>query len=453
MLCLDVLKPSMNDSGVSEKRRRGVLLSVQGWQRLQSAEQLAAVQCNSGNPFTLEQLSTSTGLSPNTLTKVRRRQKPVDFATLDTYFGAFDLVLEPTDLLSPEVSTQAPSSFSHQTQPPTGSLPLGSPLYVYRPPIERFCFQEILNPGALVRIKAPRQFGKTSLITQILGYARDQGMHSAVVNLQLVEGQILDQPNTFLRWFCASVAKSLSLPNELDTRWDDMFGAGYSCTDYFESYLLAHEDCPLLLVIDGFDELFACDNVVADFCGLLRAWYEQGRYGARQDVWQRLRIVIAHSTEIWLPLNLHQSPFNVGLAVELPGFDIYQIQEMASRYELDFSEVQAQKLRQLLGGHPYLTQLSLFHLSQGTALDALMESAIALDGIYSHHLRRQLELLETDPAFLNAMASIVKSSHGAKLHPREAFHLQGLGLVRFETQQSIPSCELYHQYFDALLEV
>lgn len=443
----------MNDAGVSEKRRRGVLLSFQGWQRLQSAEQLAAVQYNGGNPFTLEQLSTSTGLSPNTLTKVRRRQKPVDFATLDTYFGAFDLVLEPTDLVSPEVNLQSAPSFSLQNQPPTGSLPLGSSLYVYRPPLERLCFQEILNPGALVRIKAPRQFGKTSLITQILGYARDQGIHSAVVNLQLVEGQVLDQPSTFLRWFCASVARSLALPNELDTRWDDMFGAGYSCTDYFESYLLPGQDRPLLLVIDGFDELFAYENVAADFCGLLRAWYEQGRYGAKQDIWQRLRVVIAHSTEIWLPLNLHQSPFNVGLSVELPGFDLYQIQEMASRYELDFSEVEAHKLRKLLGGHPYLTQLSLFHLSQGKTIDDLINSAIAFDGIYSHHLRRQLELLETDPAFVNAMANVVKGSQGAKLHPREAFHLQGLGLVKFEAQQTVPSCELYRQYFAALLEV
>jgi hypothetical protein len=442
----------MNDTGVSEKRRRGVLLSFQGWQRLQSAEQLAAVQCNGGNPFTLEQLSHSTGLSPNTLTKVRRRQKPVDFATLDTYFGAFDLVLEPTDLVSPESPLPSTTDVAPQNQPPTGSLSLSSSQYVYRPPIEQLCYQEVMNPAALVRIKAPRQFGKTSLITQILGYAQDQGLHSAVVNLQLVEGQILDHPGTFLRWFCASVARALALPNELDTRWDDMFGAGYSCTDYFESYLLPHNDQPLLLVIDGFDELFAYENVVADFCGLLRAWYEQGRYGARQDVWQRLRVVIAHSTEIWLPLNLHQSPFNVGLAVELPGFDIAQIQEMASRYDLDFAATEAQKLHRFLGGHPYLTQLSLFHLSRGTTMKALIESAIALDGIYSHHLRRQLELLETDATFMKAMAQVVNSPQGAKLHPREAFHLQGLGLVRFEAQQSIPSCELYRQYFATLLE-
>lgn len=442
----------MTEVGVSEKRRRGVLLSFQGWQRLQSAEQLATVQKNGSNPFTLEQLSILTGLSPNTLTKVRRRQKPVDFATLETYFAAFDLVLEPTDLVSPEIHIQSSQSTSSQYQPPRGSLPLGSPFYVYRPPVERLCFQEVLNPGALVRIKAPRQFGKTSLITQILGYAHDQGLHSALVNLQLVEGRIIDHPDTFLRWFCASVARELGIPNEIETRWDDIFGASYSCTDYFESYLLEQIERPLLLVIDGFDELFACENVVTDFCGLLRAWYEQSRYGIKQNIWQRLRLVIAHSAEIWLPLNLHQSPFNVGLSIELPGFDSYQIQEIASRYELDFSDTDARRLYKWVGGHPYLTQLSLFQLSQGSDMSQMLDSAIAFDGLYSHHLRRQLELIEANPELSEAMAKVVSHDQGVRLHPREAFHLQGLGLVKFIADQSVPSCELYRQYFAAMLE-
>jgi transcriptional regulator with XRE-family HTH domain len=447
-----MLQLSMNEAGASEKRRRGVLLSFQGWQRLQSAEQLAAVQQNGGNSFTLEQLSAATGLSPNTLTKVRRRQKPVDYATLETYFVTFDLALEPTDLVSPEIHVQASDASSQQYQPPKGSLPISSPFYVYRPPLERLCFQEVLSPGALVRIKAPRQFGKTSLITQILGYAHDQGLQSALVNLQLVEGRMLDQPDSFLRWFCASVARELDLPNEIATRWDDMFGASYSCTDYFESYLLAQCDRPLLLVIDGFDELFSCEDIITDFCGLLRAWYEQSRYGSKQHIWQRLRLVIAHSAEIWLPLNLHQSPFNVGLPVELSGFDLFQIQELASRYELDFSEADAQHLKKLLGGHPYLTQLSLFHLRQGSNMGDIQHSAIAFDSLYSHHLRRQLELIESDIHLVEAMTKVVGSSNGARLHPREAFHLQGLGLVRFEDQQSISSCELYQQYFAAILE-
>lgn len=442
----------MSDSNASEKRRRGVLLSFQGWQRLQSAEQLAAVQQNDGNPFILEQLNTITGLSPNTLTKVRRRQKPVDFTTLETYFRAFDLELEPTDVIAPEAQAPSLQPLSEQNHAPRGALPMGSPFYTFRPPVERLCFQEILAPGALLRIKAPHQFGKTSLITQILGYAQDQGLYSTVINLQMLERQILESSDSFLRCFCASIARALGLPNELKSYWDNTFGAGYSCTDYFESYLLRNCDAPLLLIIDDFDELFLYTDVITDFCGLLRSWYELGRYGANAEIWQRLRIVIAHSMEVELPLNLNQSPFNVGLSVHLSGFEIYQVQEIASRYELDFSEIDAEALRGLVGGHPYLTQLSLFHLSQGIELELLLDSAIALDGIFSSHLHRQLQLLESVDTMPDIMAKVIQAPQGVKLHPKEAFYLRGLGLVRFESQHTVSSCELYRRFFATVLE-
>ena len=50
---------------------------------------------------------------------------------------------------------------------PRGQVPLNSPFYIERPPTELICFEEILQPGALIRIKAPRQMGKTSLMARI----------------------------------------------------------------------------------------------------------------------------------------------------------------------------------------------------------------------------------------------------------------------------------------------
>ena len=57
---------------------------------------------------------------------------------------------------------------------PGGAVPLKSGLYVKRPPIEADCYAEILQPGALIRIKAPRQMGKTSLMARILHQARER---------------------------------------------------------------------------------------------------------------------------------------------------------------------------------------------------------------------------------------------------------------------------------------
>ncbi|NEO49996.1 MAG: hypothetical protein F6K55_40285, partial [Moorea sp. SIO4A3] len=36
-------------------------------------------------------------------------------------------------------------------------------IYIERPPVEARCYQEIVKPGALIRIKAPKRMGKTLL--------------------------------------------------------------------------------------------------------------------------------------------------------------------------------------------------------------------------------------------------------------------------------------------------
>ncbi|MBD2664646.1 AAA-like domain-containing protein [Richelia sinica FACHB-800] len=58
------------------------------------------------------------------------------------------------------------------------------------------------------------------------------------------------------------------------------------------------------------------------FFGLLRALHEEGK---RREIWQKLRLVIVHSTEVYISLDINQSPFNVDLSVELPEFNNQQI--------------------------------------------------------------------------------------------------------------------------------
>lgn len=433
----------------SNKRRRGLILSSQGWQRLQAAEHLSCIQDNQGKPYTLEQLGERTGLSSNTLTKLRRRQKPVDWQTLDSYFEAFNLKMSHHDVINPgETSSKTNLTALWQT-PLKGQLPVDSPFYIYRPHLEQLCAEEILKPGALLRIKAPRQYGKTSLMAQTLSQARDRGLRTSVVNLQGLNCQVLQDPDRFLQWFCAVVAKDLGLPNELSSRWDDLFGSSYSCSDYFETYLLPAAQSPLLLVIEELDELFAYPELATDFFGMLRSWYEQGRYGLEQRaIWTNLRLVIIHSTEVWLPLTLHQSPFNVGLLVELPNFNVVQVEELTCRYSLNPPERYAQGIFALVGGHPYLTQLCLFHLAQGELSVAdLSNEAIAYHTIFNSYLKRQLQLMEQHPGLLEAMQQVARNPAGIELSHQIAYHLQGLGAITLKERLAVPSCELYRQYF------
>ena len=87
------------------KRKRGVILSPVGWQRLQAAQAQSEKEKNYRNTYTLEDLNEITGLSPHTLTKIRRRKNSVDKRSLEDYFTAFNLTLTPSDYIKPSSAT------------------------------------------------------------------------------------------------------------------------------------------------------------------------------------------------------------------------------------------------------------------------------------------------------------------------------------------------------------
>ncbi|WP_238393196.1 AAA-like domain-containing protein [Myxacorys almedinensis] len=431
------------------KRKRGIILSLRGWQRLQAAEQRAPEHHPSGKPYTLQELSDRTGLSPNTLARVRGRKVAVDQQTLENYFRAFGLTLGTEDFTDSDLATAS----GRQQVMLTGQLPIDSPFYIHRPPSEALCHEGLLQPGALIRIKAPRQMGKTSLAARVLAQLRDQRFSTTMTSLHLADTAVFTDLKRFLQWFCAVVTQNLELPNQVDHHWDDLFGNSYNCTNYFESYILPKIDQPLVLALDEVDVVFDYPHIASDFFGMLRAWYEKARYGdAKSELWRKLRIVLIHSTEVYVPLNLNQSPFNAGLAIELPLFNAEQVLDLAQRYGVENLDQAGAELMMLTGGSPYLVQVGLHCLSmQSASLEQLVNHSSAIDGVYGSHLRNLLSDLQKYPDLLAALKRVVLSSAPLELEPMQAFKLQSKGLVRIQEQQVSPSCALYRNYFSQVL--
>lgn len=328
---------------------------------------------------------------------------------------------------------------------PGGQVDVASQFYVERPPIEERCYQTILQPSALIRIKAPRQMGKTSLMAKILHRASSQNYRTVPLTFQLVDKTVFANLDKFLKWFCAYVGRELHIANQLDDYWDDIFGSKVNCKDYFEKYLLPQIDTPLVLGLDEIDRVFQYPDIAEDFLGLLRAWHEESK---RRDIWKKLRLIVVHSTEVYIPMNINQSPFNVGLPVDLPEFNAGQIQDLAARHNLNWSDAEVEKLMAIVGGHPYLVRVALYHISRSDlTLDELKESAIADAGIYSDHLRRQLWNLEEYPELAAGMKEIAAANSPVQLKAIQAFKLDSLGLVKLQGNECVPRCELYRQYF------
>jgi hypothetical protein len=332
---------------------------------------------------------------------------------------------------------------------PSGQVRLASAFYVERVPHESLCYREILQPGALIRIKAPRQMGKTSLMARILYQAKEQGYRTVPLSFQHADTAVFTNLNALLQWFCAKITRKLRLPHQIDDYWTDTFGSKDNCTAYFEDCLLSQTDEPLVLGLDEVDRVFQYPTIADDFFGLLRAWYEEASYGASDsDLWEKLRLVVVHSTEVYVPLNVNQSPFNVGLPIELLEFASEQVQDLTQRHGLNWNATQVEQLMSLVGGHPYLVRVALYHIATGQlTLDQLLEIAPTEAGLYGDHLRRHLWHLQQHPELGAAFTKVVSASEPVELDSVLAFKLHSIGLVKLQGNYVTPRFDLYRQYF------
>lgn len=340
------------------------------------------------------------------------------------------------------------SNFNQDTSPcyPSGSVPLDSPFYLERSSLEEQINQEIRKPGALIRIKAPREMGKTSLLLRILDNANCQGYCTINLNLEQVEWSILSNLNQFLRWLCANIARQLQLKPMLDEYWDEDLGSKISCTLYLQDYLLESIDTPLILALDEAHQIFEHPQVAKDFLPLLRSWYEEAK---RLPIWQKLRLLVIHSTEIYVPLDLDQSPFNVGLPIQLDYFSEEEVQQLALRYKLDWVDGEKiSKLMAMVGGHPALVHLALYHLSRREiTMSQLLETATTATGIYHNHLQRHWTTLAKHPELAQALDTVLNATEPVPLDPILTHNLSSMGLIKLSGSQALASCELYRQYF------
>ncbi|MEH2247108.1 AAA-like domain-containing protein [Nostoc sp.] len=338
---------------------------------------------------------------------------------------------------------------------PSGPIPLGSPVYINRPPLEELVCNEILHPGCLIRIKAPRKMGKSSLLNRMIAYAREQGYQIVYLDFQEADEDVFASLDKFLRWFCVNVSRQLNLLPCIDDFWDTEMGSKVSCKIYFEAYLLQYIDhSPVVLALNEVHRVFEHPNIAQDFLPMLRCWHEQ----AKQDqIWQKLRMVVVHTTEIYIPLNLNQSPFNVGITITLPPFTLNQVQYLALRYGLHCAaDSEGAKrlvpLQTMLGGHPYLVSLALYHLCQKQiTLEVLLETASTPVGIYSQHLRELLTLLQKEPELMSAMQQVIATYEKVELDAIAAYKLESMGLVKLNGNQAHAMCELYRLYFSQQL--
>jgi len=324
-------------------------------------------------------------------------------------------------------------------------------IYVKRPELEERCYQELLKPGAVLRVKAPKRLGKTSLITRVIQQLEQkQDYRGAYLPFGLADKTEFNDLDKLLKWFCVSVSQALGLDNQLNTYWDEKYSTSkMNCTNYFEAYLLAQiSDSQVVLCLDDVDLVFPYQEVAQDFLGMLRAWHEKSKIS---KIWKRLRLVLVHSTDVYIRLDTNTSPFNVGLTIDLPDFTQEQVEDLIEQHNLQLQQEQLEQLTNLVGGHPYLLKEALNHLKnvQDSSLDKLLKEATTETGMYSSHLRSYWPILQGNPDVKNALKTVVEVEQPVEIKSqlKQFYDLYSLGLVGFKGNEVKIRCNLYKDYF------
>jgi len=369
-----------------------------------------------------------------------------EFETVSTAELEEKNLLVPSEYRDREFATTI--NLMEKLELPEGAVPLSSPFYIERDHIEEFCYKIIVQPGSLLRIKAPQEMGKTSLMLRILDRCKKKGYRTVYLRLRAIDRRILDNLDSFLQWLCQEVGRKLLLEDKLSEYWDGVLLSSISnCNDYFERHLLPSSHLPLVLGLDDVDRVFEGETA-QNFFGMLKTWHE---YGKDKTLWKKLHMVIAYSTDVYTLLNISRSPFNVGEAVELPDFNSKQVQHLVQLHKLNWDDSQVNLLMEMVGGHPYLIRQALYQaVSRQLSFNDILSKAPIMSGIYQDHLLGQLVNLRVNLDLTTAFEKVVLSKDPIQLPRIETFKLLEMGLVKLEGNLVKPRYELYRLFFSQI---
>ena len=241
-----------------------------------------------------------------------------------------------------------------------GSLTNNAPNYVKRQADDDF--YNGLKAGEFCYVLNSRQMGKSSLQVRTIQRLRSEGIACAAIDISEIGNRGVT-PEQWYAGLLRILENNFNLSDVVNVRtwWRDrnFLAPVQRLSEFIETVLLANISSNIVIFIDEIDSILALDFPADDFLALIRSCYNKRANNSEFDRLTWALLGVASPTDLCRDKNASiNTPFNIGKAIELTGFDETEAQPLAAGLA-ELTDSSQEVLREVLywtGGQPFLTQ-------------------------------------------------------------------------------------------------
>lgn len=322
-----------------------------------------------------------------------------------------------------------------------------SPNWYVPPPHdqERTILANLETPGTPIVLMAPPLLGKSTYLQRIVDRLREQDKQRArgglvlVLDLGALTEQAPDNIEICMRELAELLVEqyatvmdrtqNIAIDTEtwVNNAWDTPSQPERKLRALLKKHILSQPHDRIVLVIDRFDRLGE-KTASLPVARLLRYFSEEAQQGDAD--WAKIRIILATTGSHALlrtRIDAVSELFSVMLTVRLEPFGLTQLEELRSRYHVDWSEDQLKELQILTGGWPFLSRQILYLAATGIPVHDLLDE----QRLMTEHCTHQLQRLWLHVCEYDRLRQVVCALlNGGTLGHEESQMLRAAGLVR-----------------------